>query len=110
MLEPEAVVAASCFCSFLTRARAGAGGGAGGGASRRQLRGGAALPRLPERAPPLAPPAREPGRGGRGQEAASAPGSAAAGVGGQQPRSRRRERLLPERAAETKGYDHLLRP
>lgn len=44
-------------------------------------RGGAVLARLSGRAPPLAPPAREPGRGGRGQEAASALGSAAAGVG-----------------------------
>ena len=76
--------------------------GYGAGPAWRQLCGGAALPLLPERAPPLAPPAREPGRGGRGQEAASAPGSAAAGVGGQQPRSRPRERPRPERAAETK--------
>ncbi|XP_074169566.1 CDC42 small effector protein 2 isoform X1 [Rhinolophus sinicus] len=60
--------------------------GQGAGPARRWLLGGATLPPPPhpwlsERAPPLAPPAREPGRGGRGQEAASAPGSAAAGVG-----------------------------
>lgn len=55
----------------------GAGGGAGAAAAVRR-RG---APAAPERAPPPAPPARELGRGGRGQEAASAPGSAAAGVG-----------------------------
>ncbi|XP_044636338.2 CDC42 small effector protein 2 isoform X2 [Equus asinus] len=64
-------------------ARRGAGfpGRAHPEAGPARRRGGAALPQLPESAPPLAPPARETGRGGRGQEAASAPGSAAAGVG-----------------------------
>lgn len=64
-----------------SRAESNAQAGQGVGPARQQLRGGAVLPRLSGRAPPLAPPAREPGRGGRGQEAASAPGSAAAGVG-----------------------------
>lgn len=75
--------ARSCWrcASWGSRAESNAQAGQGVGPARRQLRGGAVFPRSWERAPPLAPPAREPGRGGRGQEAASAPGSAAAGVG-----------------------------
>ncbi|XP_047630694.1 translation initiation factor IF-2 [Phacochoerus africanus] len=56
-------------------------GGAGGGARATAAVRRRGAPAAPERAPPPAPPARELGRGGRGQEAASAPGSAAAGVG-----------------------------
>lgn len=63
------------------RGRQGAGPRTGPGEERRAARPSRGSGSAAPLAPPFAPPAREPGRGRRGQEAASAPGSAAAAVG-----------------------------